>query len=243
MSWMSISIAAVAAAVIPFLPPPTPPSWPYIIASGLIHIAYNMSLIRAYRSGEFGETYPIARGSSPVLVALGAAVVAGDRLGASHVLGVLLVSGGILFLALQRGRPSAHRMTAALLTGAIIALYTVVDGLGVRLSGHAQAYTTWIFLFYALMPVLFIASRGAGSLRTPLRDAARSMVGGLVSLLAYGIVIWAMQFGAMGAISALRETSVVFAALIARVFLKERLTVKRLAACAVIAAGAVCIGA
>jgi drug/metabolite transporter (DMT)-like permease len=242
MTWMSVSIAVLSAVAIPFLPAPARAAWPYIVASGLIHIAYNMSLIRAYQSGEFGETYPIARGSSPVLVSLGAAAVARDHLGLLHILGVLLVSLGIIYLAMQRGPISRTRAAAALLTGTIIALYTVIDGTGVRLSGNAVAYTAWIFLFYSLMPVVFIGLRHAAALRVPFTDVASSMTGGLVSIAAYGIVIWAMQFGAMGAVSALRETSVVFAALIARFFLKERLTVRRLGACTVIALGAVCIG-
>ena len=241
MMWMSIGIAALSALAIPLLQAPARASWPYIIASGLIHIGYSMSLTRAYRSGEFGDTYPIARGSSPVLVALGAAVVAGDHLGMLHLAGVLMVSLGILSLALHRRPVLMAPAAGALLAGALIAVYTVIDGMGVRLAGDAGGYTAWIFIFYAVMPAFFVSRRGTAALRAPLKVIGTSLIGGVVSIAAYGIVIWAMQFDAMGAVSALRETSVVFAAVIARVFMQERLTVRRLTACAVIALGAACI--
>jgi drug/metabolite transporter (DMT)-like permease len=136
---------------------------------------------------------------------------------------------------------------AALTTGVTIAVYTVIDGIGVRLSGgQVLAYTAWMFLFYWLMPVLFVAMRGLEALWTPVRAApmaiGTSLVGGLVSIAAYGIVIWALQSGAMGAVSALRETSVVFAVLIGRLFLREAVSGKRWLACVIVAAGAVCLG-
>jgi uncharacterized membrane protein len=132
-------------------------------------------------------------------------------------------------------------------TGASIALYTVIDGIGVRLSGgQVLAYTAWMFLFYWLMPVLFVAMRGLAALWTPVRTepiaVGSSLAGGLVSIAAYGIVIWAMQSGAMGAVSALRETSVVFAVLIGRVFLREAVNGRRWLACVIVASGAVCLG-
>jgi drug/metabolite transporter (DMT)-like permease len=158
-----------------------------------------------------------------------------------------MISGGIIALALQGGHVSRAGVLAALTTGATIALYTVIDGIGVRSSGgEALAYTAWMFMFYWLMPVLFVARRGLPALWTPIRAApaavGSSLAGGIVAIAAYGIVIWAMQSGAMGAVSALRETSVVFAVLIGRVFLGERVSGKRWTACVVVASGAVCLG-
>jgi uncharacterized membrane protein len=113
-------------------------------------------------------------------------------------------------------------------------------------SGQALAYTAWMFMFYWLMPVLFVAMRGVDALWTPIRAAplaiGSSLAGGLVSIAAYGIVIWAMQSGAMGTVSALRETSVVFAVLIGRTFLREAVSGKRWLACVIVAAGAICLG-
>jgi drug/metabolite transporter (DMT)-like permease len=247
MTWMSIAIAAVATLVILLTPRPADAAWPYIVASGLVHIVYNVSLVRSYRRGDLGQAYPIARGSSPLLVTLGAALFAHETIGPLHALGIAMVSGGIIALALQGRQLSRASMLAALTTGATIAVYTVIDGIGVRLSGgEALAYTAWMFLFYWLMPVLFVAMRGFTALWTPVRATpmavGSSLAGGLVSIVAYGIVIWALQSGAMGAVSALRETSVVFAVLIGRVFLRETVSGKRLLACVIVAAGAVCLG-
>lgn len=247
MTWMSIAISAVSTVVVLFAPWPTRSAWPYIVASGLTHIVYNMSLVRAYRRSDLGEAYPIARGSSPLLVTLGAALFAHEAIGPLHALGIVMISGGIIALAVEGGNVSRAGALAALTTGATIALYTVIDGIGVRLSsGEALTYTAWMFLFYWLMPVLFIATRGAAALWTPVRNApvavGSSLAGGLVSIGAYGIVIWAMQSGAMGAVSALRETSVVFAVLIGRVFLREAVSARRWMACLIVAAGAVCLG-
>ena len=186
-------------------------------------------------------------GSSPLLVTLGAALFAHEAIGPLHLLGIVMISGGIIAIALQGSHVSRAGVLAALTTGVTIAVYTVIDGIGVRLSGgQAIAYTAWMFLFYWLMPALFVAMRGFAALWKPLRAApmavGSSLVGGLVSILAYGIVIWALQSGAMGAVSALRETSVVFAVLIGRVFLRETVSGKRWLACMIVAGGAVCLG-
>ncbi|WP_250490850.1 DMT family transporter [Caballeronia sp. INML2] len=247
MTWMSIAIGVVSALVVLYLPMPAKAAWPYIVASGLVHIVYNVSLVRSYRRGDLAQAYPIARGSSPMLVTLGAALFAHEGIGLLHAFGIVLISGGIMALALQGGRVSRAGGLAALTTGVTIAIYTVIDGIGVRLSdGQALTYTAWMFMFYWLMPVIFVAKRGLPALWTPVKEApmavGSSLAGGLVSIAAYGIVIWAMQSGAMGAVSALRETSVVFAALIGRVFLRELVSAKRWLACVVVAGGAVCLG-
>ncbi|MFM0330399.1 EamA family transporter [Paraburkholderia strydomiana] len=247
MTWMSIAIAAIATLIIPFTPLPAAAAWPYIVASGLVHIGYNASLVRAYRRGDLAQAYPIARGSSPLLVTLGAALFAHEAIGPLRATGIVMISGGIIAIALEAGSVSRAGVLAALTTGATIALYTVIDGIGVRLSGgEALAYTAWMFLFYWLMPVLFVAMRGVSALWTPIRSSpmaiGSSLMGGVVSVAAYGIVIWAMQSGAMGTVSALRETSVVFAVLIGRMFLGEAVSGKRWLACVVVAAGAICLG-
>lgn len=247
MTWMSIAIASVATVLIAFLPLPARGAWPYLAASGCVHVVYNMCLVMSYRRGDLAQAYPVARGSSPLLVTLGAAFFAHEAIGPLHALGIVLISGGIIAIALQGRRVSRMAMLAAFTTGATIALYTVIDGIGVRASGgEALSYTAWMFLFYWLMPLLFIARRGLAALWMPVRAAplsvGTSLAGGLVSIAAYGIVIWAMQSGAMGTVSALRETSVVFAVLIGRTFLREAVSAKRWIACVIVAAGAVCLG-
>jgi drug/metabolite transporter (DMT)-like permease len=241
MTLMMIAVAAVTAVGAVFVPWPNAASWPYVIASALIHIAYNLSLVRTYRSGDLGQTYPVSRGSSPVLVALGALAFAHETLTVVATVGIVLVSGGIVSLAFQGGRVRADYLPAAFTTGVLIGAYTVVDGIGVRLAGNSVAYTNSMFLLWSItMPVIYGVMRGRPPAYTGTQTAM-ALAGGIVSIIAYGIVIWAMQSDAMGVVSALRETSVVWAAIIGRVFLHETLTTRRLASCLAIAAGAACL--
>ena len=241
MTLMMMAITGVTTITLLFVPLPNAAAWPYLIASAVIHVGYNLSLVRTYRSGDLGQTYPISRGSSPVLVALGAAIFAHETLGILSYLGIALVSGGILFLAFQRGKIRIDYLPAAFTTGVLIAAYSVVDGIGVRLSGNSLAYTSSMFFLWSItMPPIYFVMRG----RPPAysrRQTLMALTGGLVSILAYGIVIWAMRYGAMGVVSALRETSVIYAAIIGRVFLDEKLTMRRVASCAAVAAGAACL--
>lgn len=243
MTLMMVAVACVTAVAAMFLPWPNAASWPYVIASALIHTAYNLSLVRAYRSGDLGQAYPISRGSSPVLVSLGAAVFAHEAISVLSAIGVALVSGGIVSLAFQRGKVRADFLPAAFATGVLIGAYTVVDGIGVRLAGNSIAYANSMFLLWSVtMPPIFFALRGRPPTYTGAQTAS-ALTGGLVSILAYGIVIWAMQYDAMGVVSALRETGVVYAAVIGRIFLKEELTARRVASCLAIASGVACMAA
>lgn len=240
---MNLAMGAVAAAAIPFLPLPERASWPYIVTSGFLEVGYSLFLIQAYRHGDLGQTYPIARGSSPLLVAMGAAVFAGETLSSLTAIGIILVSAGIIALAFRARRFSIPATSMALLTGCFIAAYTLVDGIGVRLSGNSFAYAAWMVLVWALpMPIILLAARGSGALHASPREIAKAAAGGIVALIAYGTIIWALNLGTMAPISALRETSVVFAALIGRIFLKEVLTLRRVVACIVIAVGVACLG-
>jgi uncharacterized membrane protein len=214
----------------------------YVVASGLIHLVYNALLVRMYRSGDLGETYPIARGSSPALVALGGSLFAAEWMDVLGSIGIGLVCIGIFMLALAKGRLHAMNLPWALATGISIASYTVIDGIGVRASGNWIAYTGGMFAFFLLLPLWYWVRGKRAIFALPMAEAVKAASGGLISLAAYGAIIWAMQANAMGAISALRETSVVFAALLGAVFLNERLTRLRIAACCVIAAGAACVG-
>ena len=240
---MMVAVTCVTASAAVFVPLPNAASWPYVIASAIIHTGYNLSLVRTYRVGDLGQSYPISRGSSPVLVALGAMIFAHEAISIVSTLGIVLVSAGIISLAFQGKGLRADFLPAALITGVLIGAYTVVDGIGVRLAGSSVAYTNSMFLLWSItMPPIFYGMRGRPPAYTKMQTGM-ALTGGLVSLLAYGIVIWAMQHDAMGVVSALRETSVVYAAIIGRVFLKETLTKRRLASCAAIAAGAACLAA
>lgn len=246
LTLMTIGAGVGAIPLVLWRPLPEPASWFYIVLSGLLHTGYNLFLIRAYKIGDFGQSYPIARGSSPLLVALGAAAFAGEQLGLYTVAGIALVSVGIVSLANLRGigrREHLSAPAAAFATGAFIAAYTVTDGIGARLAGDAVSYAGWLFVLDSVPLVLIYLHKHR---RSPIalseRDTWISLFGGVMSLLAYGIVIWAVTLAPMGMVSALRETSVLFALLIGALFLGEKLTLRRVLSCAVIAAGAVVLG-
>ncbi|MCO4859488.1 DMT family transporter [Herbaspirillum sp. WGmk3] len=247
LSLMTLGAGLGAIPLVLWRPWPQAESWFYILLSGLLHTGYNLFLIRAYRIGDFGQSYPIARGSSPLLVALGAAVFAGEQLGIYTVIGIALVSLGIVSLAnlhAMRRREHLSGPLAALATGAFIAAYTITDGIGARLAGDAIAYAGWLFVADSIpLALLYQYKHGRSPVVLSHKDTWIGLAGGVMSLLAYGIVIWAVTLAPMGMVSALRETSVLFALLIGTLFLGEKLTLRRVLSCAVIAAGAIVLGA
>ncbi|MDO7896204.1 EamA family transporter [Pseudomonas citrulli] len=243
MTMMCVAVAVASAVSAAFMAPPAAASWGYAVLSALLHVGYNLFLVRSYRLGDLGQVYPISRGSSPVLITLGAAAFAGESILPGALLGIALVSGGIISLAFRGRQLSVPSLPYALGTGCFIAAYSVTDGIGARLSGAPLAYTLWMCaLWGVLMPLVYIGLRDARSLFRRRPGTLTALAGGLVSLLAYGIVIYAMSEAPMGAVSALRETSVLFAALIGYLFLGEALTVRRILACVVIACGILIIG-
>jgi drug/metabolite transporter (DMT)-like permease len=240
MTVMGIATSLACAAALPFLPVPLRESWPYIAASALLHVGYNAFLIRAYRSGEFGSAYPIARGSSPLLVTLGAALLAGEYPASAGVVGILLVSGGIISLAFRGRRLPEAGIFYALGTGVFIAAYSVTDGIGARVSGNAAAYTVWMCLMWGATALpTYLLLRREGRLWRGARKTGLAALGGIISVVAYGIVIFAMAHAPMGAVSALRETSVLFAVLLGRIAFGETLTLRRLVSALVIVAGVI----
>ncbi|WP_434673992.1 EamA family transporter [Pseudomonas sp. R1-15] len=243
MTIMCVAIAVTCVVAAAFMVPPAAASWGYAVLSAVLHVGYNLFLVRSYRVGDLGQVYPISRGSSPALIALGAAVFAGESIAPGVLLGIALVSGGIISLAFRGRKLSVPSLPYSLGTGCFIAAYSVVDGIGARLSGAPLAYTVWMCaLWGVMMPMVYIGLRDARSLFSVRPGIFSAAAGGLVSLLAYGIVIYAMNEAPLGAVSALRETSVLFAALIGAIFLGETLTARRILACAVIVSGTIIIG-
>jgi drug/metabolite transporter (DMT)-like permease len=241
---MSLASATVGAVAVPFLPAPAAASWPFIGLSAVLQIGYCLALVRAYRDGLLAEAYPIARGSSPMLVTLGAVVLAHEKLSAPAMIGVTLVSAGIIGMALGRARLAGATLLAALATGAMIAAYTLTDGLGARRSGAPISYAAWLFLTQgASMPLVYAALRKAWPPLAVNADTAKSLAAGAMSFVAYGVVIWALSLAPMGQVSALRETGILFAMIIGVVFLRERPSRIQLVAGAAIAAGACLLSA
>jgi drug/metabolite transporter (DMT)-like permease len=241
---MAVTTSLLAGLGALFLPAPRAASWGCIALSAALHVVYNLLLVASYRHGDLGVSYPIARGSSPLLVAIGALVAAHERLDVLSLTGVGLISVGIIGLAFESRKVLPSRaLVPALLTGATIAAYTLADGMGARLSGHSQAYAAWLFISYGpAMLLILIMWRGHADHFRLDAEAAVSAFGGIVSMAAYAIVIWAASVSPMGPVSALRETGVVFAALLGRIFLDEPLGPRRLAACTIVAMGAACLG-
>ncbi|MCF6303956.1 MAG: DMT family transporter [Rhodobacteraceae bacterium] len=225
-------------------PIPDIASWGFIAASTLIHFGYYYLLYQSYRLGDLSQVYPIARGMSPVLVALGAQFFAGETLPVMAWLGVLTASGGIFLLSgnLFGGKVSGIAVLAAMGTGVMIASYSLVDGLGVRLAGSATGYIGWLFIFEGLAAVFIFGSMGKRSFALPRRIWILGLTGGLVSALAYGLVIYVKSMAPLAMVSTLRETSVVIAALIGVVLLGERPWRLRLVASVIVAIGVVVMG-
>jgi drug/metabolite transporter (DMT)-like permease len=224
---------------------PDPASWPYLAGSVVLHIAYNLLLMRSYRLGEFGQVYPIARGTSPLLVALGAAVFLGEDLSPVRLAGVLVVSLGLGTLVFVGGVPTrAARpaIAAAVLTGVVIAAYTTLDGAGVRSAGSVAGYTGWLFLLQGpVLPVAAVVVRRGELWRQVRPHLVLGLTGGALSLAAYGLVLWAQTRGALAPIAALRESSVIVGAVIGAVLFGERFGRWRIAATVLVAAGVVLI--
>jgi drug/metabolite transporter (DMT)-like permease len=242
MTVIANGASLVALCLLPFVPVPPIEAWRYLAISFVLQCGYHVFLIQAYRYGDLGQVYPIARGAAPVFVLLPAAFIAGDRLTAGNALAVLVIAAGIASLAFHKGALHAGRRPAlyALGTAAFIAAYTVVDGLGARAAGSPHAYTLWLFalngLPLAAMSLFWHGRRAFAFARDNWRVG---LAGGGMSLGAYWLVVWALSVAPMAQVAALRETSVVFAALLATVFLKEKFGPSRIAAACVVAVGIV----
>jgi drug/metabolite transporter (DMT)-like permease len=221
---------------------PAVASWPYLLGSVAIHLAYNVTLAYSYRFGDLSHVYPIARGVAPPLVALGAWLIAGESPGPIGVLAILVISGAIASLAFSPGwrlGPLAP-LWLALATGLSIAGYTICDGLGGRAAGDVLGYIAWLFALDAVPFGLIVAFWRRHDLAAQLRASCRaSVLGGVLALGAYGLVIWAMSQAPMASVSALRETSVIMAALIGTRLLREPFGRRRVVAASVVALGVV----
>lgn len=235
--------AGVAAAPMAFLTGlPRLEAWPYIAGSLTVHVGYYFALTRAYRAGDLGQVYPIARGTAPLLTAFGSLLLLGEDLGVAGWCGIGLLTSGILALALRGSRRLSgldrRAVGFALLTAATISTYTLIDGTGGRIAGSAHAYACWLMITDGLMVLVF----GLVRLPTVVVPAFRrhwklALGGGAMASAGYWTAIWAMSVAPIGVVAALRETSVLFAAMISVAVLREPLIWTRVAAAVLVTAG------
>ncbi|HVO04391.1 MAG TPA: EamA family transporter [Candidatus Cybelea sp.] len=238
----------IALCVTPFVLFPARPSWIYLAGSALTHLGYYTFLVSAYRHGELSQVYPIARGSAPLLVAVLASLLPPhETLTPLQMFGVLSISIGILSLAIDKPIGREHKWTPivfGLLTGLTIMGYTWCDGQGIRhagdLEGQQLGYITWLFVVDApLLAIYCLWQRGPAALSFIRTNWKLGLCGAALSLAAYGIAISAMRYGPFAHVSALRETSVIFAALMSAYLLKERFRKRRYVSVSLVALGAV----
>lgn len=251
--------ALISLPLLPFLMQPAAASWPFALASTVIHYAYYGLLSAAYRHGDMSHAYPLMRGSAPLLVALSSVPLLGEHLTLTQYAAVACISGGIFGLwfatrspapasiaagalaAAQEAFAARRRSTIyALLNALVIAAYTLLDGMGARASGAPAAYVMWLHVLSAAGLLAWCLVRSPRQLRDYTRQYWRvALLGGAGTLGAYGLALWAMTVAPLAAVAALRETSILFAALIARFLLSERIGARRAVAITAIAAGAV----
>lgn len=238
---MAVAGGLVCAVGLPFLPLPEPESWPWLAASLLLHFLYFMALVGAYANADLSHAYPLMRGVAPLLVALIGFFLLDDHLTPAMWAGVALISAGILlpfWLAAGRTPGLLKSSSFALANAVIIATYTLVDGFGTRLSANPLSYCLWLFLLDPL-PILAvaIARHRMGVWRHVQARWLPSLIGGILTVAAYGIVLWAMTRAPIAAVAALRETSVIFAAVIGSVLLREGFGAPRIAGAVFVACG------
>jgi len=253
----AIARGVIALAVAPFLPAPAPASWPWIAASVVVHIAYFWLLAGAYRWGDLSFTYPVMRGGAPAIVAVVGVFAFAEVLPWAETLALVLICGGILgFASGRHGTDVAHvahvthlahaaqrrALAFALGNAAVIACYTLIDARGVRLSGAPISYALWFFVGNSVVQVsLGLGERRREVLPYLARHWWQATTGGAFMIGAYGTALWAMTQAPVALVAALRETSVIFAALLGALFLGEKMTQRRLLATAFVVAGLIAL--
>ncbi|HET7165131.1 MAG TPA: EamA family transporter [Pseudolabrys sp.] len=243
---ISLGAGSVALALVPLVGVPAWAAWPWLIASVIVHLCYFASLIESYRTGDLGQVYPIARGSAPLMTAAATTVFIGEKLSLVGWTGIFSLVAGVLLLSARGGRELAEvdrrAIGFALFTALTICAYSVVDGIGARLSTNPNAYSLWLFIGIAVVMLPYAIYRdGPDVIPAMQRFWRRGLAGGALQLLSYGIAIWAMTAAPIAIVATLRETSVLFGAVIAVVVLKEPLRAARIVAACLIVCGLILI--
>jgi len=240
MVLVTASAALWAVVLLPVLPSPSPESWPYIALSAALQIVYFALVARIYRIADMSQTYPIMRGAAPLIVALAGTLFLDEALSSPAWLGVCIICSGILIMLWSGGLKSREGLILALLNALVISGYTLVDGIGVRLSAAPASYTLWIFLITGASIGCWATLTQWSQTRNYLRlNWHLGAVGGLGTLVSYGLALYAMTQAPVAVVAALRETSILFSAVISWLILKEHITVVRCVSVCLIAIGAI----
>jgi drug/metabolite transporter (DMT)-like permease len=243
---VSIGAVIVALPFLPFIGFPAAASWPWMASSTILHLLYFIALIEAYRAGDLGQVYPIARGSAPLMTATVTTLFVGEHLSLMGWIGILVLVGGVFVLSVRGGRAlgsfNGRAVGFALLSALAICSYSVSDGLGGRASGNPVAFTLWMFVIDGIALVPYALYREGHHIIAPMQAYwRRGLTGGAMQVTSYGIVIWAMTQAPIAIVAALRESSVLFGTLIAVVWLKEPLRGSRIVAALMIVCGLVLV--
>ena len=230
MAGMTVGHAVPGFLAILFFPPVDAAAYPWIALSIVLHFGYQVFLLTSYKLGDLSQVYPLARGSAPLIVTVVSVLALGATLSGMEMVAILIIACGIISIGLGRGgRANPRAVTAALITGGFIASYSLVDGVGARLSGSPVAFFGWISMLGAIPFAIFTEVQRPGLvLRLPKVAPAAFFGGGLASFTAYGIVVWAFTQAPLALVTALRETSIVFALLIGSLILKEKVDFARI---------------
>ena len=225
---VSLFSGAIALCCLPLVKVPAADVWPWLAASAAIHTLYRFMLIGAYRAGDLAQVYPIMRGAAPLMTVVATALLIGERVSAAGLAAIAALSLGVFLMSL-RGSPvggfEGRAVAMALLSAASTCGYTLADGIGARVNGSGPSYALWMFVLNALtMQSIALAMRGWKAYEGLRAHWPVMAGGGLMSMCAYFIVIWAMTQAPIALVAALRETSVLFGSLIAMVVLKEVMT-------------------
>ncbi|PKQ09702.1 MAG: EamA family transporter [Alphaproteobacteria bacterium HGW-Alphaproteobacteria-12] len=245
MGYIAASTGLIALPFLPFTPVPALDVWKIILLSLVLHAGYKLFLVQGYTHGDFGQVYPLSRGLAPAIVTVVGLFWLGEILPPAALVGVALIAAGIVSLAFRRtngaGLPNDPRALGyAFGTSLFIAAYTLNDGLGGRIAQSPHIYVIWLFACDGLVFFLIVLwRRGAVEFLRPRKAMLYGFAGGAMSVIAYWLVIWAMTLAPLGPVAALRETSVVFAALISGLLLKEGLGWRAVAAALIVAAGVI----
>lgn len=242
---VSAGCGGIAAVILPFLAQPSPACWPFILASAAAQVVYMVLLAAAYGAGDMSQTYPLMRGVAPLIIAVASGPIIGEPLSPARWIGVGLISFGVVAMALVRGDGAPRNLAAvlfALINAGVIATYTVIDGIGVRRSGHPVSYGFWTFVLMAAPLVVWAGfSRRRAALAYAVGNWPTLAVGGTGTLMSYTLALWAMSVAPVAVVAALRETAIVFATAISAFVLKEHVGPGRLVATGFIVVGIVAV--